>query len=181
MPYPGTLLTSQQHDLANRLFNVAVTRAQGKFILVSNSDFMRRKRLSPKLMFSDALKRVDRENHTIWGEQLFEQLGTREGDAPELFLGDRDEVDSWSRYIADISSCVNEICIDIPGPVDCDLDAYDDMNLALQSTESKGAKIIIRAENPELLPGFLQRYAVRTDFVSTPLTIIDLKTIWFGV
>lgn len=29
MPYPGTLLTSLKNDTANRLFNVAVTRAKG--------------------------------------------------------------------------------------------------------------------------------------------------------
>lgn len=38
--YPGNLLTSAKNNTANRLFNVALTRAQGKFILVTNRDYL---------------------------------------------------------------------------------------------------------------------------------------------
>jgi superfamily I DNA and/or RNA helicase len=45
MLYPGTLLTSLKNDTANRLFNVALTRAKGKFVLVANIDYLKRKNI----------------------------------------------------------------------------------------------------------------------------------------
>ena len=51
MPYPGMLLTSTGNNYANRLFNVALTRAKGKFIGVANVAYMDNKNLSSSLMF----------------------------------------------------------------------------------------------------------------------------------
>lgn len=51
MTYPGVLLTSTTNNYANRLFNVALTRAKGKFIAVLNIAYMENKNLSTNLMF----------------------------------------------------------------------------------------------------------------------------------
>ncbi len=50
MTYPGSLLTTQRNDVSNRLFNVALTRSKGKFIMVSNVDYFKRKKISNKLL-----------------------------------------------------------------------------------------------------------------------------------
>ena len=105
MPFPGSLLTSKKNDTANRLFNVAMTRTQGKFILVANKEYLFRKNIAKDLMFTKALKYMTDFDLSIRGDELFEELGTEEGEIPELFLGDRDEVDSWERYICDIKTC----------------------------------------------------------------------------
>ena len=55
MRAPGILLTSQVNENANRLFNVAMTRARGKFVCVSNVDYMFKKKLSSSLIFSKLL------------------------------------------------------------------------------------------------------------------------------
>lgn len=52
MPYPGMLLTSSGNHYANRLFNVALTRAKGKFIGVANVAYLDNKHLSQNLMFA---------------------------------------------------------------------------------------------------------------------------------
>ena len=46
MQYPGTLLSSMVNNYANRLYNVAVTRAKGKMISVVNVDYMTYKLIS---------------------------------------------------------------------------------------------------------------------------------------
>lgn len=38
--YPGTPLVSNKHNYSNRLFNVAMTRARGKFIVVADREFI---------------------------------------------------------------------------------------------------------------------------------------------
>ncbi len=45
-PYPSNLIRSTKDDYANRLFDVAITRAKGKAIVVSNKDYMQAKSLS---------------------------------------------------------------------------------------------------------------------------------------
>ena len=51
MPYPGMLLSSEQNNYANRLFNVAMTRAKGKMVSLVNVEYMENKKLSGMLLF----------------------------------------------------------------------------------------------------------------------------------
>lgn len=51
MPYPGMLLSSEQNNYANRLFNVAMTRARGKMVSLVNVEYMENKKLSGVLLF----------------------------------------------------------------------------------------------------------------------------------
>lgn len=180
MPFPGSLLTSKKNDTANRLFNVAMTRTQGKFILVANKDYLFRKNIAKDLMFTKALKTMTNFELYIGGEELFEKLGTQEEETPEIFLGDRDEVDSWERYLQDIENASNEIFIDMPGVMDDDADALEDFVSVLTAAEENGVIIYIRvAENVSMLK-VLNKYRVDYPYVTTPVTVIDKETIWFG-
>lgn len=177
MPYPGMLLTSKNAD---RLFNVAITRTQGKFVLVANKDYLFRKNISKDLMFTKALNELDRMELTISGEELFNQLGTQEDEIPEVFLGDRDEANSWERYLEDIKNAGNEIFIDMPGVIDDDEDAIEEFVIAIKEAEKNGVKIYLRkAENVTVVDG-LKKYAHAHGYVTTPLTVIDRNVIWFG-
>ena len=180
MPFPGTLLTSKKNDTANRLFNVAMTRTQGKFIIVANKDYLFRKNIAKDLMFTKALKYMTNSDLSIRGDDLVEELGTQEGEVPEMFLGDRDEVDSWERYIHDIKNATNEVFIDMPGEMDEDVDAIEELIIALDVAENNGVKISIRvAENVSLVKE-LNKYRMDYSYVTTPFTIIDRERIWFG-
>lgn len=180
MPFPGSLLTSKKNDTANRLFNVAMTRTQGKFILVANKDYLFRKNIAKDLMFTKALKTMTNFELYIGGEELFEELGTQDKETPKMFLGDRDEVDSWERYLQDIENASDEIFIDMPGVMDDDADALEDFVSALNVAEENGVIIYIRvAENVSLVKA-LNKYRVDYPYVTTPVTVIDKETIWFG-
>lgn len=180
MPFPGSLLTSKKNDTANRLFNVAMTRTQGKFILVANKEYLFRKNIAKDLMFTKALKYMTDFDLSIRGDELFEELGTEEGEIPELFLGDRDEVDSWERYICDIKKATNEIFIDMPGAMDDDIDALEELIVALSIAEKNGVKICIRVSESVSLAKALNKYRIDSLYVTTPITIIDKEKIWFG-
>ena len=180
MPFPGALLTSKKNSTADRLFNVAMTRTQGKFILVANKEYLFRKKIAKDLMFTKVLKHMTDSEICIGREKLFEKLGTEEGEKPEMFLGDRDEVDSWERYLHDIKNAANEIFIDVPGVMDDDVDALNDFVSAIDAAEGNGVKIYIRAaENISLMKG-LNKYRTDHSYVTTPITVIDRETIWFG-
>ena len=180
MPYLGMLLGSVKDDTANRLFNVALTRTQGKFILVANRGYLRRKKLNKKLLFDKLLRSLDDETEVLSGDQLVEELGTYEGETADVFLGDRDEEDSWNRYISDIKNSTSSIVIDLPGPIDDDDNAVRDLVNALKGASQKGVGVIIRIEESIILPEELSEYVVIHPYITTPFTIIDQKIIWYG-
>ena len=180
MPFPGTLLTSKKNDTANRLFNVAMTRTQGKFILVANKEYLFRKKIAKDLMFTKSLKYMTNFDLFIGGDDLFEQLGTDMGEKQEMFMGDRDEVDSWERYLHDIKNATDEIFIDIPGVMDDDMDALESFICALNGAESNGIKICLRVAENVSLAKSLKKFSIEYSYVTTPITVIDKEIIWFG-
>lgn len=177
MAFPGVLLTSKKNDTADRLFNVALTRAQGKFILISNTDYMFRKNIAKDLMFTKALKTISSQ---VGGEQLFEDIGTPDGFNSDVFLGDRDEVDSWERYLSDIRNAKTEVLIDIPGQIDNDIDALEDFKDVIEEVDKQGIRVSIRRSDDVTLPSFMKKYSYIHGYVTNPLTIIDQKVIWYG-
>ena len=178
--YLGKMLTSQENNLADRLFNVAMTRAQGKFILVANKEYFLRRKISKELMFTKCLKKMEQRGATISGENIIEMLGTNENEKPAVFMGESDEEDSWNRYLYDIQNAKNIIFIDIPGQLDDDKEAINDfVNLLLESQE-KGCTIYIRTDEAVELPAEMRKYTHIHSYVTTPITIIDEKIIWFG-
>lgn len=181
MPYPGTLLTTLKNDTANRLFNVALTRTQGKFLLVANGGYMRRKNISKNLIFAKMMKNLTETSHLrLRGERIYDEIGTQEGIAADVFLGDRDDVDSWERYLADIRGAKRSIWIDVPGLMDEDEDALEDLSEALAGLAEQGVHVSVRTERDVTVPAGLQAYVTRYPYVAMPITMIDSNILWYG-
>ncbi len=180
MPYPGTLLTKQENHTADRLFNVALTRSQGKFVIVANIDYFERKNLSSKLLFSKLINKIQNDGFCLDGDQLLEEIGSNEQDQVMPFLGDRDEENSWERYLDDIDSAKRNIFINLPGMIEDDEDALDDFLLAIEQADERGISITVRKEENVSCPPEIGQYVVSSDYVTTPFTLIDQRIIWFG-
>ena len=180
MTFPGSLLTTKKNDTANRLFNVAMTRTQGKFILVANKDYLFKKNIAKDLMFTKALKSMTNLELLIGGDNLFEDLGTQEKEVSQMFLGDRDEVDSWERYLTDLENATEDIFIDMPGVMDDDVDALEEFIEMLEIADNRGVKICIRIAENVSLAKKLNKYKTNHSYVTTPMTVIDKKIVWFG-
>lgn len=176
MPYPGMLLTSTSNNYANRLFNVALTRAKGKFIGVANIAYMENKRLSSNLMFENMINRQKRKASCLGGQELSRKRPAISDSSMSFY-----DSDEGSRhFLNDISEARREIRIDIPDkPVE---DAFSGQLSALvQTAKGKGVKVCIRAENKQGIPSDLKPYAIENSFVANPVALIDKKIVWFGM
>lgn len=178
MPYPGTLLTKTKDDTANRLFNVALTRAQGKFVLVANFDYMQRKNLSKKLLFAQFLNELERNDIFLDGEEIIKESNTAHAKDDRILITERDE--SWGNFLEDIRNAKREIHIDIPGLLEEDEDAINDLAFVLAEKEKEGVVIAIRKETETSIPKVLWKYVKEARYVAMPVTIIDKKLIWYG-
>lgn len=176
MPYPGMLLTSTNNNYANRLFNVALTRAKGKFIGIANIAYLDNKNLSGSLMFKRMIEVQRRSQGCINVQELILNRPDINSNILSFFeTGKRRRL-----FIEDIENALHEIRIDIPDK------AFDEAFLrqaaeALQTAKVKGVKVYLRAENKQALPSALKPFAIENTHVANPITLIDKKVIWFGM
>lgn len=176
MPYPGMLLTSTENNYANRLFNVALTRAKGKFIGVANIAYIDNKNLSSGLMFERMIEGQRRKPSCLIGQQLSHNRSSISGSTMSFFNNEEGN----HRFLKDISEARYEIRIDIPDkPVE---DIFSkQLATALLAAKGKGTKVYLRAENKQMLPAVLRPFAIENQFVANPVVLIDKKIVWFGM
>ena len=178
MSYPGTLLTSLHNDNANRLFNVAFTRAKGKFILIANKEYLKIKHISKKLIFTKAIEKLSREKHIIEGGAVLDEFMPSNNEQPIVYVEDRET--SWQIYIEDLQLARNSIYIDIPDVIDDNDEAIKELSHVLFEKKEQGVDVRIRLSEDIDLPNELIKYRKNYEYVTNPITIIDKKMIWFG-
>lgn len=177
MKYPGVLLTQVKNNIANRLFNVAITRAQGKFIVLANYDFFQRKKISKSLLFTKLLNSVKRRNAFIDADEFINLYRTKESKY-KVIMADREN--SWEWYLQDISKAKKEITIDIPGVLDDNEEFITEFAEKLNTISVKGVAVCIRTDENIAIPKCLKNFKIHYGYITTPITMIDKKIIWFG-
>jgi len=175
MPYPGTLLTSKDNNYANRLFNVAVTRAKGKFIAVANVTYMNKSNISKSMLFGRLLS--DANRRIVLGHEKYNQRSHDKS----FFQYYENSIDTEAVFINDINNAKNDVRVDIPGRVETSNEFLDVLCKSVDDAKSRGALIYIRAEKRKNLPKQLQKYVIENPFVWNPITVIDRRISWFGV
>lgn len=176
MPFPGMLLTASGNNYANRLFNVALTRAKGKFVGVANISYLDNKNLSKNLMFERMLEQQRRKSSCLTGRQLIgsrSNIGRSEMSFYEYFTAGK-------QFRADLVAAKSEIRMDIPDKPTDDA-CLRQIAEALREAKRRGVKVVVRAENKQGLPSCLRSLAIENQFLANPVVLIDKKVIWFGM
>lgn len=174
MPFPGTLLTSTSNDYANRLYNVAVTRAKGKMISVVNVNYMEAKNLSKKLIFRRMINSMTSLKMRAGGSQALKAIDS-------TIMPSYSYEKAWDAYLHDISMAKKEIYIDIPGGTSGDQERFSNLVELITNAKHIGAKVIVRTDNKYKLPHMLINYAITNPFISNPITLIDKRIVWYGM
>lgn len=174
--YPGKLLNSQNNDLANRLFNVALTRARGKFVAVANKDYLFDKNLSHNLMFTKLLTQNAELPKNVDGNGLKKELSSVNG-----MFNWFDDVNAERTYLNDIIKAKKEIHIDIPGTVTDKVGFLNRLIKEIEKAKQRGVKAFVRSKSKEYLPDFMRKYSIVNIYIYNPVTIIDSKVVWFGM
>lgn len=176
MPYPGMLLTSSTNNYANRLFNVALTRAKGKFIGIANVMYMDNKNLSRNLVFKNLLDDYGKKQGCLKGESLFSQKSS----SKQGFINFYNEKKGNLHFLEDIVKAKHEIRIDIPDET-VEEEFLEKISRVLEEKKKRGVKVYVRVEDKRMVPSCIRRISIENTFVANPIVIIDKKTVWFGV
>ena len=174
MPFPGSLLTSTANDYANRLYNVALTRAKGKMISVVNVNYMETKGLSNKLIFRKMINTLRGLKKSAGGAQALQEINSK-------IMPCYSPEEAWDPYLQDLQLAKKEILIDIPGGTSGKDGQFHKLAEALKKAKQTGAKVTIRTDNRQKLPPVLHEYVITNPFMTDPVTLIDKRIVWYGM
>jgi hypothetical protein len=145
---------------------------------VANIDYLERKNISKKLIFTRAINQIKRDKCFINGKDVLNEMMPRDIEEPWVYIENRET--SWKLYVEDICAAKSKIHIDIPDVIaDKDKPLKEIIN-ALAEKREEGLDICIRRPEEIDLPEGLQEYTKIFKYVTNPVTIIDKKIIWFG-
>lgn len=175
MKYPGILLTSTENNLANRLFNVSMTRAKGKFIGVTNVEYMLNKSISKNLMFSKIINDQHLSESCLHGTDLIIKECENDNKIIKVF----NSKDYEDRLFKDIISLKKEIRIDIPGKCE-DSTFLKRFVKNINDLNRKGVKVVVRVSNKKNVPNYFKHICIENPYIYNELIMIDKKIIWIG-
>lgn len=176
--YPGTragmLLTSEENNNLERLVNVAVTRARGKLITVTNWAYWNNLMYGKKSILMD-LFQYQRDN----GKEIEE----RELPTYLTGVGTKDikiytkHSDATVQFELDLEQAKHEVSIVFPkGTV------IDSKWITIVSQlEQDGVKVLIKAPSKIGLPEKLRNKVVISENAIVPVILIDGKISWYGI
>ena len=173
MQYPGMLLTSTTNNYANRLYNVALTRARGKMLSVVNTDYMRAKNLSMNLMFRRIMEETT-DNANAIGSKVINDCNSA-----IMQVGTNQVYDK--RFLEEVAETKSEVRIDIPGTNIVNAAFLQELAQILSTLKQKGKKVVVRAEAKAILPPELRTLAIENRYLANPITLIDKRIVWFGL
>jgi len=173
--YPGILLTSRKNNYADRLYNVALTRAQGKMISVANLDYFEEKNLQRDLLLSTMIRNYQAKAK-IYGMDLLRDLNST-----YIHAGDSESMQE--EFFSDIDSMHNYIMIDIPdrAKIEEDKQFHDFLCHVKSSLYRNSCVLIVRSENKASLPEVFRNIANESYKAINPITIIDGTIVWYGM
>ena len=173
MRFPGLLISSMNNNYANRLYNVALTRARGKIISVANCEYFETKKLSRSLSFRKMMDETAANSLRQYGEELY-------ADFDKEPLVSYAQEQAMQKFVADITKAKKEIRIDIPGDFHKEKAWYMALVNALIDAKSRNVSVFIRAENFKTVPEELRAFTHENKYLANPVSIIDKRISWFG-
>ncbi|MBQ5970306.1 MAG: topoisomerase DNA-binding C4 zinc finger domain-containing protein [Clostridia bacterium] len=173
MKYPGALLTSNTNNYANRMFNVALTRAKGKFVLVANKDYMITKNLSGQTMFRIMIDQLDTLHLTTQKADIFQSFANS-----VLRVITQDAEDS---FITDLKNARSDVHIDILGGMTGSTQWFRRLAEEITNLKRRGIKVYIRADSIDQIPNEIKPLVIENPYITNPVSIIDKKVTWYGM
>lgn len=174
MTHPGTLLVSTVNNYANRLYNVAITRARGKMVSIANVDYMRAKKCPKNLIFRDMMESLTKNGCFSHGESVISAAKS-----PIMALFTMPE--AGEKFISDLDNSSREIDIDIPGGTSGSALWFEQLSDTLQKAKKRGVKVFIRTDRLEAIQKEIRSFAIENCYITDPVAVIDKKYVWYGM
>ena len=174
--YPSVLITNNENQMADRLFNVAMTRAKGKFINLLNYEYMNN-HMSGATDKSKVSVQYFNQMNMVGNKIDYKEIFSKEKDKPLSLL---DEKDVNDLFFVDLKNAKEKITLFITDDVKEDWENIEPIliesncNIELYFSENhtpKGIEKLLYKENIKIRKQY---------FALNPMTIIDSSLVWYG-
>lgn len=175
----GWLMSKDENNSVSRLVNVAITRAKGKFIVVSNNKFWQNKSEESSNPFRLLLKHMEENNNVISRAQKnFDDYiySLNYGKNITLFR----EQQLIDKFTKDIMSATSRIIVSLPDANLVD-ESSDPVLKLLLKQQSNGIELLVKSYEQDNLPSTWKSIAWQSEDAKFPLVVIDDKVIWYGI
>lgn len=177
-PYISGMLTKAENNYANRLFNVAMTRAKGKFVSVANVDYMMNKKLAGTLMFRRLIDQLRDSTFSIKGREITEYIKKYDVSNMQVY---KVAGDAYEQFEEDLLNAKKEVRIDIPDLPKRNKFLDSTFPEILEKVLDNGVPFMLRTGGLYSLPNKFSHYERYLDFILNPVAVIDEKVMWFGM
>ena len=167
----GGLLVSTENNTANRLFNVAVSRAESKLIVVADRNFALESNIPSTNLFKRLLLGI---RHSEFGLNDFTHETSSSGFGRMNIYQQKQAIYGIN---ADLMNAKKSVLIEIVKP--SLIEDNDDFKEQLINAGKRNVTIRIRLKNMKMLPKELQQYAVETGYAGENVVVIDELATWY--
>lgn len=161
--FANDLLTS------DRLINVAISRAKGKFIFVGNKDYLLEKVPKSKLVLSSFFRYIEDQGLSVKEYKVLNYIQNNEQTICS------NQTSTYDRFIHDLEHSYEEVCMDVNGGLD------SRVAQVLLKLYKRGIKISVRFDQDTPIPELLKAFSSNSYKVLNTITIIDGETIWMNM
>lgn len=173
-------LMSKEMSTVQRLINVAVTRAKGKFINIANGKFWMKEFEKQKQHTYYQLVCALLENHnviSVKGKNLQDYIRSLNTGKNIIFYLQQNEC--IEQLTKDLMNAKQRIIISIP---DGKLDEGATKVLAeVKRVATLGIEVLIKSKDYDNLPEEWQMYCIKSNNAEFPIINIDNKIMWYGL
>ncbi|MBR3313700.1 MAG: AAA family ATPase [Atopobiaceae bacterium] len=176
---PGILMSSKENGSVDRLVNVAVTRARGKLVTVSNDSFWG----PPTVNRDNGFSRLAL-HHRTFDTVVAARGGSLEGLLRTLDFGPNIQLfnpaDAEAGLLHDVGEAAQKIVISLP---DGKLEEPFEGLLAQKLAEAKarGVDVLMKCYNWKDLPESWRGFGWQSDDSIFPLVMVDGEICWYGL
>lgn len=157
---PGTLITRKGSE---RLINVAITRAKGKFILIGNDEFIQKKTPASRPVHQ-FISHLQKEGHHETSTSLIPASTKKMKWVP---------ANEHKKLIKDFKAAKTKIIVNVPDQKDFPQDMMNALEIA---AKDKQVEILCHSGNVSHLSS---KIVVKNSTTSIPFVALDEKVIWF--
>lgn len=166
--FANDLLTS------DRLINVAISRAKGKFIFVGNKDYLEEKIPTSKKVITNLFRFIDHEKLYVKGYEILNYIQNDK----EIIC--KDQMYCLDEYVKDLQHALSEVCIDIYGGFKS-IEQENEIGELLKNLYQRGVKISVRFNLGINIPTEFIPFSINDCHVLNTITFIDNDIIWVNM
>lgn len=178
----GLLLRERDNRAADRLLNVAMTRARYKFVLVANRMGMSSIYPGEGLLLRRVFDAPDESGAIVFGDGLLRLMEASIGFGRLSFFRSGSEGAAWDAFVKDLRGAKKSISILFARALMGNVEQVNSLREALNCATRRGVRVELYGKAAKELPTGVRDHVVDMgDLPNTAFAIVDGDVLWNGL